>query len=68
LSYLKVESIALANNGTAALTFFAASNNTYTVESRAAAGAGAWPRVSDVIGRLKICATRNAVARLPNSP
>jgi CubicO group peptidase (beta-lactamase class C family) len=50
LSYLKVESLALANNGAAArLTFFAASNKTYTVESRAAADVGDWSRVADVI-------------------
>jgi uncharacterized repeat protein (TIGR01451 family) len=49
-SYLKVESVSVGDNGAAVrLTFFAASNNTYTVESRAAADAGAWSRVTDVI-------------------
>jgi CubicO group peptidase (beta-lactamase class C family) len=50
LSYLKVESLALADNSAAVrLTFLAASNKTYTVESRAAADAGNWSRVTDVI-------------------
>ena len=48
-SYLKVDSIAPANNSAIRLTFFAASNNTYTVESRALADVGVWTRVADVV-------------------
>lgn len=50
LSHLRVESIWLTNGGSAArLTFVAASNKTYTVQSRAAVDTGAWSRVADVL-------------------
>jgi hypothetical protein len=49
-SYLKVDSLSLANEGAAVrLTFFAASNHTYTVESRPAADTGAWTRLAEVV-------------------
>jgi hypothetical protein len=48
LSYLKVGSVSLTNDGSAVqLRFVAASNNTYTDESRAMLNVGVWKRLTD---------------------
>ena len=53
LSYIKIDSISVASvgKGEVELHFFAQSNMTYTVQSRATADSGSWHRVADIAAR-----------------